>query len=236
MLGRLSQRFAGKQVDFGIISESDIEIYVFGFYQIVMLLLNVVTTLILGVAFRLIVPCIILNIAYIVIRKSAGGYHADSPVKCYIYSTLMIAVLLSVIKWIHIPNTVLASMLVISGIVIVILAPVETENNSLDEIEKKVYRKRSMNMVPLCDVPNCTHMNSDCLAKNIGNMSVFYNNCIYYFESNGGDVKETPEGKEFYIDSKLKKATLNSSEIELVCEFHNCVPPDGYNGFFLKNQ
>lgn len=149
MLGRLSQRFADKLVGFGIISESDIEIYVFGFYQIVMLLLNVVTTLILGVAFRLIVPCIILNIAYIVIRISAGGYHADSPVKCYIYSTLMIAVLLSVIKWIHISNTVLASMLVISGIVIVILAPVETENNPLDEIEKKVYRKRSLIVLSL---------------------------------------------------------------------------------------
>ncbi len=149
MLERLSQRFADQLVDFGIISESDIEIYVFGFYQIVMLLLNVVTTLILGVAFRLIVPCIILNIAYIVIRISAGGYHADSPVKCYIYSTLMIAVLLSVIKWIHISNTVLASMLVISGIVIVILAPVETENNPLDEIEKKVYRKRSLIVLSL---------------------------------------------------------------------------------------
>lgn len=149
MLGRLSQRFADKLVGFGIISESDIEIYVFGFYQIVMLLLNVVTTLILGVAFRLIVPCIILNIAYIVIRISAGGYHADSPVKCYIYSTLMIAVLLSVIKWIHIPNTVLASMLVISGIVIVIFAPVETKNNPLDEIEKKVYRKRSLIVLSL---------------------------------------------------------------------------------------
>lgn len=144
MLGRLSQRFADKLVDFGIVSESDIEIYVFGFYQIVMLLLNVVTTLLLGVAFQLTVPCIILNIAYIFIRISAGGYHADAPVKCYIYSTLMIALLLSVIKWVHIPNTVLASMLVISVIVIIILAPVETENNPLDEIEKKVYRKRSL--------------------------------------------------------------------------------------------
>lgn len=144
MLGRLSQRFADKLVDFGIVSESDIEIYVFGFYQIVMLLLNVVTTLILGVAFQLIVPCIILNIAYIFIRISAGGYHADTPVKCYIYSTLMIAVLLSVIKWIHIINAVLASMLIISVIVIIIFAPVETENNPLDEVEKKVYRKRSL--------------------------------------------------------------------------------------------
>lgn len=144
MLGRLSQRFADKLVAFGIISESDIEIYVFGFYQIVMLLLNVVTTLILGVAFRLIVPCIILNIAYIFIRISAGGYHADTSVKCYIYSTLMIAVLLSVIKWIHIINAVLASMLILSVIVIIIFAPVETENNPLDEVEKKVYRKRSL--------------------------------------------------------------------------------------------
>lgn len=93
----------------------------------------------------------------------------------------------------------------------------------------------TLNIVPLCAVPNCTHLDSKCLAQNVGNKPIFYNNYIYYFESNGGNVRETSEGREFFIDSKLKKASLDSSEIEVVCEFNDCVPPDGYNGFVLQN-
>lgn len=143
MLERLSEKFAGELVSAGVISETDADVYMFGFFQVVMLLLNVLTTFILGVVFRLIIPCIILNLAYIPIRTSAGGHHADSPLKCYINSTIIIAILLAVIKWISIPNTFSIALMVISSIAIWILAPVETENNPLDEMEQRVYRKRT---------------------------------------------------------------------------------------------
>lgn len=143
MLERLSEKFAGELVSAGVISETDADVYMFGFFQVVMLLLNVLTTFILGVVFRLIIPCIILNLAYIPIRISAGGHHADSPLKCYINSTIIITILLAVIKWIPIPNTFSIALLVISSITIWILAPVETENNPLDEMEQRVYRKRT---------------------------------------------------------------------------------------------
>lgn len=143
MLERLSEKFAGKLISTGIISETDAEIYVYGFFQTVMLVLNVATTLLLGIIFQMIIPCILLNLAYIPIRISAGGHHADSPVKCYINSTFMIAVLLAIIKWIPMHHVVSVILLVVSSVVIWILAPVETENNPLDEVEVCVYRRRT---------------------------------------------------------------------------------------------
>lgn len=143
MLERLSEKFAGKLISTGIISETDAEIYVYGFFQTVMLVLNVATTLFLGIIFQMIIPCILLNLAYIPIRISAGGHHADSPVKCYINSTFMIAALLAIIKWVPIHYAVSIVMLVVSSVVIWILAPVETENNPLDEVEVRVYRRRT---------------------------------------------------------------------------------------------
>lgn len=143
MLERLSEKFAGKLVSAGIISEADTDVYVYGFFQAVMLLLNVVTTLLLGIIFQLLIPCILLNLAYIPIRINAGGHHANSPFKCYIHSTIMIAVLLSVIKWIPIHPAVSIALLVISSVVICIFAPVETENNPLDEVEQNIYQKRT---------------------------------------------------------------------------------------------
>ena len=143
MLERLSEKFVGKLINVGIISEADADVYLFGFFQLVMMLLNIVTTIVLGVLFELLLPCILLNVSYIAIRTSAGGHHADSPMRCYVNSTIMISVLLAVIKWITFQRTVSVIMLAVAIIFIWITAPVETENNQLDETEKSVHRKRS---------------------------------------------------------------------------------------------
>ena len=128
MLEHLSKRFAGKLICAGIISEADADVYVYGFFQGMMLLLNVITTLLLGILFQQLLLCMLLNAAYIPIRISAGGHHA---------------ILLAVIKWIPINPIASVILLVVASIVIWILAPVETENNPLDDTEQYVYRKRT---------------------------------------------------------------------------------------------
>lgn len=144
MLERLSEKFAGKLIKAGIISEEDTDVYVYGFFQVSMMLLNIVTTLILGIVFQLLIPCILLNLAYIPIRINAGGHHANSPFICYINSTIIIAALLSIIKWVPIHHLITIAILIVSSVVIFILSPVETENNPLDEIEKRIYKKRTI--------------------------------------------------------------------------------------------
>ncbi|MBQ8350234.1 MAG: accessory gene regulator B family protein [Ruminococcus sp.] len=144
MLERLSEKFAGKLISAGIISETNADVYVYGFFQLAMMILNIVTTIILGVLFKLLIPCILLNLSYIPLRMNAGGHHADSPMKCYINSAIMIAALLAVIKWIPIHPAISAVLLALSGIVIWILAPVEAENNPWNDTEKLIYRRRSI--------------------------------------------------------------------------------------------
>lgn len=96
----------------------------------------------------------------------------------------------------------------------------------------------SMERAPLCAVPNCTHNGSTCLSKNIGKhyKPVFYDDHVYYFATNGGAVKETSDGPEFYMDSKLMKASLDSSEVETVCEFHDAVPRETGNYALYENE
>lgn len=144
MLERISEKFARKLISAGIISENDADVYVYGFFQLAMMILNILTTLLIGILFQLLIPCILLNLSYIPLRMNAGGHHADSPIKCYINSTIMIAALLAVIKWIPIHPAISAFLLVLSGIVIWILAPVEAENNPWDDTEKLIYRKRTI--------------------------------------------------------------------------------------------
>lgn len=76
-----------------------------------------------------------------VIRSYAGGYHASSTLRCYILTNIAIIVVLSAMKFITFSSTFLGCLSVMNSMVILILAPVDTENKRLDEIECIHYRK-----------------------------------------------------------------------------------------------
>jgi accessory gene regulator B len=144
MLEKVSEKFAKELINAGVISDSDTDIHIYGCFQFVMLILNVLTTLIISIVMQMIIPCIVLNAAYIPIRLAAGGNHTDSSFKCYVNSTIMITILLVIIRWIPISTSAILLMLVLSFVIIFIFAPVESKSNQFDADEKRVYRKRSI--------------------------------------------------------------------------------------------
>ena len=84
----------------------------------------------------------------------------------------------------------------------------------------------------VCSKPNCTHNSSDCLANQLTAAPVFHGGYIYFFTRNEY-VEELKAGKrEFRMDSSLKRASLETSEVETVCEFHDASPNIG-QGYIL---
>ena len=81
--------------------------------------------------------------AYIPLRSCAGGYHAKMPVRCYVFSIILIFAVVLAMKYVHFTVFICSIMIVGSSIVILCLAPVEDKNKSLDAEEQKVYRKRT---------------------------------------------------------------------------------------------
>ncbi|MDE6357492.1 MAG: accessory gene regulator B family protein, partial [Eubacteriales bacterium] len=78
------------------------------------------------------------------IRVYAGGYHCRTPLRCYIFSVLMLVIVLFILKGQALRNPLIITIIsIISSIIILSLAPVEDENKPLDEIEIKAYEKRT---------------------------------------------------------------------------------------------
>ncbi len=93
----------------------------------------------------------------------------------------------------------------------------------------------TMESTVLCSKPNCNHNNDECVAKNIGACPMITQDGIYFFKSNYG-VKEEKNGKRnFYMNSELCKVSLESSEIETISNFKDCVPADT-RGYVLHNN
>lgn len=81
----------------------------------------------------------------------------------------------------------------------------------------------TMEKIPLCARPNCSHTSSDCLAKTAG-FGLIYDSYVYYFTEYHG-MKERKDGKPYFeMDSKLMRASLDSSETEIVSSFTDSIP------------
>ncbi len=144
MFCRVSQQLTQFLVDSNTIKDEDREIYRYGIQQGLTIILNLVTTLLIGLVCDMIWQSIVFTAAYIPLRSFAGGYHAKTPTKCYIFSiVLMLAVLLAM-KLVPFTVFICSIMLSVSGVIILLLAPVEAHNKPLDKAEQKVYRKRSL--------------------------------------------------------------------------------------------
>lgn len=80
------------------------------------------------------------------LRTKAGGYHAKSRLGCYLFSCCMVFFLCmmnknEVFHWIEILK------LFVSDIGICILAPVENENRTLYECEKKQFKRQAIGIM-----------------------------------------------------------------------------------------
>ena len=140
----LTDKFVNNLIVKGIIKDEDKEIYSYGFRQMLVIILNLFTVLVLGIIFNQLIESILFMITYIPIRVYAGGYHARTHIRCYIFSFIMLLVVLYILK-IQLISALLTVLILtlISSFTIILLAPIEDENKPLDELETKIYSKRA---------------------------------------------------------------------------------------------
>ena len=93
----------------------------------------------------------------------------------------------------------------------------------------------TMEWAALCARPNCTHSTGECPAKIVGDCPLVSDEGVYFFIYSDG-VNELNNGKrEHYMKSKLCRISLDSSEMEEIVSFTDCVPHD-YEGVLLYDN
>lgn len=136
-------KFADALVANGSAKKEDRELYAYGLREGAILILNIVTSLVIGLLMGMVWQTVIFTVTYSPLRSFAGGAHAKTHFRCYLLSILLIVVSLAVIKFSPHNITMIMLISLLSALVVYLLAPVEDKNKPLDEIEIKVYRKKS---------------------------------------------------------------------------------------------
>lgn len=126
-----------------VIPLKDKDIYTYGLKQGSLMVLNIGTTIIIGIILKMVWQSIILMLAYIPLRTYAGGYHAVTQFRCYIYSIGIVLGALLGIRLIPWTNFICFVVALFVGSIIFLLAPVEDSNKPLNQVEIIIYRNKA---------------------------------------------------------------------------------------------
>lgn len=128
---------------YDLVNSENREVYFFGIQQGLILLLNLTSMILIGILMHQWLQCVLYMALFIPLRSFAGGYHACSSQRCYVYSVACVAISMFITKFNLLNFTYCYCITVISGLIIFFLAPVEDHNKPFDKVEIIHYRVRT---------------------------------------------------------------------------------------------
>lgn len=121
------------------------ELYEYAGYIVLNAIIHIGTTIMLGFVFNMIIESLIFYMSFVFIRKFAGGFHAKTPIRCFIFSVSITVLVLLTIKMIiccndRIVNYIMIVIGLLCMLAIFLLSPLDTDNKTLSQKEKHVYK------------------------------------------------------------------------------------------------
>lgn len=145
MIHRLSKMIANFLLSKNVISEENIDIYVYGYETIILGIIDLFIIITIGLIFNQLITMLIFFIMFISVRLYTGGYHANTVLKCKIVfiSICISVVLLAKFKF---PYSLYILVILLYLITSFFLAPIENYNKPLTNEEQTKYRRISIAM------------------------------------------------------------------------------------------
>ncbi len=148
VLERISAYLSTLLLQEKIITADEKDTYKYGFEITIANMINGLIVLSVGLGLNMLAEAILFYLVFVSLRFFCGGYHADSYIKCFFSFWLTIIVCLSFSvrlaqyeELILIPFWITA---VILGWHIIKMAPIEHKNRILIEDERRIFRRRSI--------------------------------------------------------------------------------------------
>lgn len=141
---RISRKLTNWLVTKKVITAEEKEVYEYGVFQMLVNVLDTVSILVLAIFFHKVFVVCCYIVCFCMLRKYAGGFHAKSVIGCYMMTVGSACLMLITIGICRMPMAVITAVWLVSGIIILLFAPVQNRNKRLDEVERLVYRRRTI--------------------------------------------------------------------------------------------
>lgn len=134
-----------------VINVDEEDVYRFGLECLLLEVIHYSSYIVISFILKMTIPMLVSAMVLIPLRRKSGGYHARTRVRCYLFSCTIVAVVCLLNKIIF-PLWLSIITLLLSNVIVVALAPVENENRSFDQTERKKFRKQALIILMMADM------------------------------------------------------------------------------------
>ena len=120
------------------IDEEEMDIYRFGLECMVLKVIHYISYIIIAIFMKSVIAMIFSSIILVPLRCMAGGYHAKTRIRCYLFSCAVVAFLCK-LNQVPVSMNISIIILLIADVIILAFAPVENENRPIDMDEKIIF-------------------------------------------------------------------------------------------------
>jgi accessory gene regulator B len=143
MIHQLSEIIADFLLKKNIISETEYDIYTYGYESIMLGIIDLLIVLTTGLIFNEIIAMLLFFIMFILVRIYCGGYHANTVLKCKLIFILICLCEVSLLK-INFPWYFHIISMILYLLSCIFLSPIINENKPLTIEEQTKYKKTSI--------------------------------------------------------------------------------------------
>ncbi len=146
MISNISAFITNRLIAKGLLAENERELYIYGFFMLLSQLMYFVLAAVFGLVLGCLVESVIFYIAFQLIRRYAGGYHAKTETRCEIMSALSIFACIAVIRLSksYDLTVALACVSAASAVPIALFCPLDTPEKPLSKKEFRYFRRISL--------------------------------------------------------------------------------------------
>lgn len=143
MFANIAEIITDKLEKNGAFISEDRDIYLYGAQHGLNMLLFLCSVALIGFVLNVFWYIILFLIAFVPLRRFAGGHHASTQLKCHIVSTVALVCIGLAPRFVNIHGTLMVVLILALGSFIMLMAPIGTKNKPLDALEVKVYGKKA---------------------------------------------------------------------------------------------
>lgn len=159
MIQRLVDKIINRQIKNKTILENEVNIYRYGYFLLFEILINIIISIFIGMMFRDMETILVFLFMYVPLRTYSGGWHANKLWKCTLISNLILVIAEVIInywiEYIFVTNGLFVAIWCV--VLILVFSPVDTETKILNEVEKKIYKRKTyvIAMIQICIMCFC---------------------------------------------------------------------------------
>lgn len=145
MLTYLARRISSFFISKGTIREDEKQIYDYCFEIMLSTILNFCSVMVIAIITQTVFLTLCYIVGFMIIRATAGGYHAETHIACFMILIVSYAIYLVIL--LNLSNKIISALTigicVVSALIIIFLAPVENHYKPLTKTEVKEFKRKS---------------------------------------------------------------------------------------------